>query len=70
MGGAQVIFRHFRKLHDWRERRMRPIYLEYFTSMLWAYTMATTVILWALGKVVECRRRCRCQRCYPVSAVC
>ena len=53
MGGAQVIFRHFRKLHNWRERRMWPIYLEYFASMLWAYTMAITVILWGLGKVVE-----------------
>jgi biofilm PGA synthesis N-glycosyltransferase PgaC len=32
---------------------MWVIYLEYFTSMLWAYTMAITVILWGLGKFVE-----------------
>lgn len=53
MGGAQVIFRRFRELHSWRERRMWPIFLEYFVSMLWAYTMMATFGLWALGKFVE-----------------
>ena len=53
MGGAQVIFRRFRELRSWRERRMWPIFLEYFVSMLWAYTMMTTFGLWALGKFVD-----------------
>jgi biofilm PGA synthesis N-glycosyltransferase PgaC len=42
MGGAQVIFRRFREVRGWRERRMWPILLEYVVSMLWAYTMMTT----------------------------
>jgi biofilm PGA synthesis N-glycosyltransferase PgaC len=53
MGGAQVIFRRFRELRSWRERRMWPIFLEYFVSMLWAYTMMTTFALWAVGKYVD-----------------
>jgi biofilm PGA synthesis N-glycosyltransferase PgaC len=48
-----VIFRRFAELHSWRERRMWPVFLEYFISMLWAYTMLTTLVLWALGKVVD-----------------
>ena len=53
MGGAQVIFRRFRELRSWRERRMWPIFIEYFISMLWAYTMMITFVLWGLGKFVE-----------------
>ena len=53
MGGAQVIFRRFRELRSWRERRMWPIFLEYFVSMLWAYTMMTTFVLWGVGKFVD-----------------
>jgi biofilm PGA synthesis N-glycosyltransferase PgaC len=52
-GGAQVIFRHARQVRGWRERRMWPIYLEYFTSMLWAYAMLATFALWGVGKFVE-----------------
>ncbi len=53
MGGAQVIFRRFRELRSWRERRMWPIFLEYFVSMLWAYAMMITFVLWALGKFID-----------------
>jgi poly-beta-1,6-N-acetyl-D-glucosamine synthase len=53
MGGAQVIFRRFRELRSWRERRMWPIFLEYFVSMLWAYTMMATFALWGLGLFVD-----------------
>lgn len=53
MGGAQVIFRHFRDLRSWRERRMWPIFLEYLVSMLWAYTMMLTFVLYGLGKFFD-----------------
>jgi biofilm PGA synthesis N-glycosyltransferase PgaC len=53
MGGAQVIFRRAGQVRGWRERRMWPIYLEYFVSMLWAYAMLTTFALWGLGKIFE-----------------
>jgi poly-beta-1,6-N-acetyl-D-glucosamine synthase len=53
MGGVQVIFRHFSELRRWRQRRMWPIFLEYVVSMLWAYTMLTTFVLWGVGKFVD-----------------
>jgi biofilm PGA synthesis N-glycosyltransferase PgaC len=53
MGGAQVIFRRARQVRGWRERRMWPIYLEYFVSMLWAYAMVATFFLWGVGKFIE-----------------
>ena len=53
MGGVQVLFRHFHDLRNWRERRMWPIFLEYFISMLWAYSMLATFVLWGAGKVFD-----------------
>jgi biofilm PGA synthesis N-glycosyltransferase PgaC len=53
MGGVQVILRRFRDLRSWKERRMWPIFLEYFISVLWAYTMMATFLLWATGKFVD-----------------
>ncbi len=53
MGGAQVLFRRFGELTSWRERRMWPIFLEYFVSMMWAYTMMATFGLWAAGKFLD-----------------
>lgn len=53
IGGAQVILRHTRQVRGWRERRMWPVYLEYFLSMLWAHAMLATFLLWGLGKVFE-----------------
>ncbi len=53
MGGAQVLFRRFGELTSWRERRMWPIFLEYFVSMMWAYTMMATFVLWAAGKFLD-----------------
>lgn len=50
MGGAQVLLRRCGELAHWRERRMWPIFLEYLVSMMWAYTMMTTFVLWAAGK--------------------
>lgn len=53
MGGVQVILRRFRDLRSWKERRMWPIFLEYFISVLWAYTMMATFLLWGMGKFVD-----------------
>lgn len=48
-GGAEVLLRYYRKLGIWKSRRMWPVYLEYFISVFWSYTMMTTFVLWALG---------------------
>nr|WP_315209111.1 poly-beta-1,6-N-acetyl-D-glucosamine synthase [uncultured Albidiferax sp.] len=49
MGGTQVLFSQNGLFGRWRHRRMLPVYLEYFTSVLWAYTMAAVFALWTLG---------------------
>ncbi|APW36911.1 poly-beta-1,6 N-acetyl-D-glucosamine synthase [Rhodoferax koreense] len=52
MGGTQVLFSQNGLFGRWRHRRMLPVYLEYFTSVIWAYTMAAVILLWALGQFV------------------
>jgi biofilm PGA synthesis N-glycosyltransferase PgaC len=53
MGGTQVLFSQNGLFGRWRHRRMLPVYLEYFTSVLWAYTMAVVFALWTLGQFME-----------------
>jgi biofilm PGA synthesis N-glycosyltransferase PgaC len=50
-GGAEVILKHFVPLLDLRRRRMLLVFAEYLTSLLWAYAMAGTFVLYVLGKV-------------------
>ena len=52
MGGTQVLFSQLGQFGQWRHRRMLPVYLEYFTSVIWAYTMAAIIILWAVGQFI------------------
>jgi biofilm PGA synthesis N-glycosyltransferase PgaC len=52
MGGTQVMFGQRGRFGDWRHRRMLPVYLEYFTSVLWAYGMAAVILLWMVGLFV------------------
>lgn len=53
MGGMQVLFSQHGVFGRWRHRRMIPVYLEYFASVLWAYAMAAVFLLWAVGQFVE-----------------
>ena len=34
-------------------KALLPVYIEYFTSVLWAYTMATVMLLWLAGQFIE-----------------
>lgn len=49
MGGGQAIRKYASIFGKWRMRRMWPIYLEYVTSVLWAYAMAAVIGLWIAG---------------------
>lgn len=51
-GGTQVLKKNAWTLTSWRHRRMWPIYLEYVTSVTWAYTMAALIALWVWGTVL------------------
>lgn len=49
MGGIQVMMKYAKPLFSsWKQRRMWPIYIEYMTSVVWAYCMAFVFLLWIL----------------------
>lgn len=52
MGGTQVLFGQSGLFSRWRNRRLLPVYLEYFTSVAWANIMAVVIVLWVLGSFV------------------
>ncbi|MEN3364826.1 MAG: poly-beta,6-N-acetyl-D-glucosamine synthase [Burkholderiales bacterium] len=49
MGGTQAILKYAYVFREWRLRRMWPIYLEYVTSVFWAYAMGLVFVLWFAG---------------------
>lgn len=50
-GGMEVLVKYLPDIGSWRKRRMWAVYLEYLTSVFWAYAMAAVMILYLLGKV-------------------
>jgi poly-beta-1,6-N-acetyl-D-glucosamine synthase len=48
-GGAQVLMKNIWTLKKWRQRRMWPVFIEYLTSVVWAYNMALLLALWVLA---------------------
>ncbi|MGQ7248826.1 poly-beta-1,6-N-acetyl-D-glucosamine synthase [Halomonas sp. V046] len=45
-GGTEVVMTYANRLCAVRQWRMWPLYLEYVTSLVWAYVMATLIGLW------------------------
>lgn len=43
-GGVEVIRRHWRVWRDWRQRRIWPIYLDYFLGTCWAYAFFSYLV--------------------------
>lgn len=56
MGGVQVIHKSIGIFTQWRWRRMWPVFIEYFTSVLWAYCMALVIVLWLIGLILPVPR--------------
>ncbi|MCA9400036.1 MAG: poly-beta-1,6 N-acetyl-D-glucosamine synthase [Candidatus Omnitrophica bacterium] len=52
-GGGEVLKKYFRHLFDWRQRRIWPIFIEYTTSVLWAYLFLLTIIMFAINQFVD-----------------
>jgi biofilm PGA synthesis N-glycosyltransferase PgaC len=48
-GGSEVLLRYLRHMFSWSARRMWGVYLEYFVSILWSYTMLLLSLLWLWG---------------------
>lgn len=53
MGGTQVLMHNFTRMLSWRQRRMWPVYIEFSTSVLWAYAMAAIILLWFWGTALD-----------------
>ena len=52
-GGVEVLLRYFTKMGLWKSRRMWMIYLEFFLSSFWSFSIAITFSLWFLGLFIE-----------------
>lgn len=53
MGGAQAIIKYRRIWMKWVERRMWPVFVEYGLSLVWAYMMIFTVLMFVAGLFVK-----------------
>ena len=51
-GGAEVLMRYFPRMFRSASLWMWPIYLEYITSILWAFVVALMMIIFAVGLVI------------------
>jgi biofilm PGA synthesis N-glycosyltransferase PgaC len=52
-GGVEVIIKYFPTLLSWRKRHMWPVFLEFFTSIFWAYTMVGIGLAALLGQITS-----------------
>lgn len=52
-GGAEVLLKNIRTIWVWRYRYMWPLLAEFTLSAIWSFTFAISILLWALGHVVE-----------------
>jgi biofilm PGA synthesis N-glycosyltransferase PgaC len=52
-GGVEVLRKYWRDVLHWRKRRIWPIYLEFLTSVIWAYVMMMVFVLWLVAQVTE-----------------
>jgi biofilm PGA synthesis N-glycosyltransferase PgaC len=51
-GGGEVFLRQIREMGDWKRRRMWAVVVEYCLSLIWAYALVFSMLLWAIGKFV------------------
>ena len=52
-GGMEVFFKNINRLSDWKRRRMIMVLVEYFTSVVWAYSMVFVFLLWTVGHFIH-----------------
>lgn len=52
-GGMEALIAYLPHFWSWRNRRMWGIFIEYITSVFWAYMMAVVMLLWLVGLVIN-----------------
>ncbi len=64
-GGMEVFLKYLPEARHWRKRRMWMVYLEYLTSVVWAYLMVATILLFILGLFIALPQFLRVQTLLP-----
>ena len=52
-GGVEVIVKYSRVLLSWRKRHMWPVFFEFFTSILWAYSVVGIGVSVLVGQLLD-----------------
>jgi biofilm PGA synthesis N-glycosyltransferase PgaC len=52
-GGVEVLKKHVNVLFHFKYRRLWPLYLEYFTGVLWAHCFIFLVLLWLIFLLIH-----------------
>ena len=48
-GGCEVLRKYHKRMMDWKQRRLWPIFIEYGITVLWAYCFFLTMAIYFLG---------------------
>lgn len=52
-GGAEVFLKNLTAIVAWDQRRMWLLMIDYALSVLWAFALAISILLWMLGSLAE-----------------
>ncbi|MPT26947.1 MAG: poly-beta-1,6 N-acetyl-D-glucosamine synthase [Achromobacter sp.] len=52
-GGAEVFLKNLTAIVAWDQRRMWLLMIDYALSVLWAFALAISILLWVLGSLAE-----------------
>jgi poly-beta-1,6-N-acetyl-D-glucosamine synthase len=64
-GGNEVLMKYFRKVVNWKQRRIWPVYIEAFAGVLWSYAFMFTLAVWILHFFVDLPSPFIVQRVFP-----
>ncbi|WP_233115049.1 poly-beta-1,6-N-acetyl-D-glucosamine synthase [Aggregatibacter actinomycetemcomitans] len=51
-GGAETIIKYFPKVWHWRNRRLWPMYIEYFATVIWAFLWVLLAVIALIQKYI------------------
>lgn len=52
-GGNEVLIKYFRKMANWKDRRIWPLYIEYAVNVVWCHLFFILFSLWLLHYAVD-----------------
>lgn len=55
-GGSEVLLKFAKDVHQWKNRRIWPLFFEYMVSIVWCYCVFATTLLWLASIFVPALR--------------